>query len=220
MLKRLSTALLCSLAVAGQMRAQEVVVARERKPDAPEQATRPSERTEPESGTSTGTKPQVREPKSTPAVPTVEQMRMAGAVAAERLTGRPLQETSAVGGSGSQTTRAGISNAFRAAEPVRKETRVEQTSAPRAPTSRTMKSGGIVPIRPTMIESGKQEPDASPPAKAETPGEQTTPAQSANQSPRKQKTVSSRQLNKPPREPDTIPAQSHRTANRDRIELN
>ena len=71
----------------GQMRAQEVVVARERKPDAPERATRPSGRM----------KPQVRENKSTPAVPTVEQMRMAGALAAERLNDRPLQETSVSG---------------------------------------------------------------------------------------------------------------------------
>ena len=155
MLKRLSTALLCGLAVAGQMRAQEVVVAGERKLDAPERATPPSGRM----------KPQVRENKSTPAVPTVEQMRMAGALAAERLNDRPLQETGAAAGSSSQTARAGISNASGAAEPVRKETRVEQTSAPRTPNSQTMKSGGIVPVRPTMIESGKQEADASPPAK-------------------------------------------------------
>jgi len=87
MLKRLSTALLCGLAVAGQMRAQEVVVAGERKLDAPERATPPSGRM----------KPQVRENKSTPAVPTVEQMRMAGALAAERLNDRPLQETSVSG---------------------------------------------------------------------------------------------------------------------------
>jgi hypothetical protein len=170
MLKKLSTALLCGLAVVGQMRAQEVVVARETKPDAPEHATRPSERTDPESGTSTETKPHVRETKSASAVPTLEQMRMAGALAAERLKGRPLQETSAAGGSSSRTARAETSNALGTAEPVRKETRVEQTSAPRASNSRTTKSEGIAPVRPTMIESGKQEPEASPPAKAEARG--------------------------------------------------
>src|SRR5438034_2866838 len=94
MLKRFSTAFLCGLAVAGQMCAQEVVVARETKPDAPKQATRPSEWTEPELGTSTRTKPHVREAKSASAVPTLEQMRMAGALAAERLEGRSLQEAS------------------------------------------------------------------------------------------------------------------------------
>ena len=186
MLKRLSTALLCGLAVAGQMRAQEVVVARERKPDAPEQATRPSERTEPESGPSTATKPHVREKKSAPAVPTVEQMRLAGALAAERLNGPPLQETSAAGGSSSQTARAGTPKAFSAAEPVRKETRVEQTSAPHASNSRTTKSEGVAPTRPTMIESGKQEPDVSRPAKAEARDEETIAPQSANRSLRKQ----------------------------------
>jgi hypothetical protein len=196
MLKRFSTAFLCGLAVAGQMCAQEVVVARETKPDAPKQATRPSEWTEPELGTSTRTKPHVREAKSASAVPTLEQMRMAGALAAERLEGRPLQEASAAGESSSRTARAGTSNAFGAVEPMGKETRVQQTSAPRAPNSRTTKSEGIAPVRPTMIESGKQEPEASPPAKAEARGGQATTPQSANRPLRKQETILSQLANK------------------------
>src|SRR2546430_4820643 len=81
MLKRVSTAFLCGLAIAGQLSGQEVVVARERKPEASEQATRPPERAEPELGASTQTKSHARTDKSTSPAPTLEQMRLAGAPA-------------------------------------------------------------------------------------------------------------------------------------------
>src|SRR6266571_2781241 len=87
MLKQFFTALLCGLAVAGQMRAQEVVVAREEKPSASEQAAPVSERTDSESATATRMDTQARKKKSASTALTVEQMRMAGALAAERATG-------------------------------------------------------------------------------------------------------------------------------------
>jgi len=59
-----------------------------------------------------------------------------------------------------------------------------------------------------MIESGKQEPAASPAAKTGARGEQTPAPQSANRSLRKQETILSQLPNKPSREEDTIPAQS------------
>ena len=90
MLKRLSTAFLCGLAIAGQVSAQEVVVARERKPEASEQATRPPERAEPELGASTQTKSHARKDKSTSPAPTLEQMRLAGALAAPSPFAAPL----------------------------------------------------------------------------------------------------------------------------------
>src|SRR6266700_2298837 len=186
MLKRLSTAFLCGLAIAGQLSGQEVVVARERKPEASEQATRPPERAEPELGASTQTKSHARTDKSTSPAPTLEQMRLAGALAAERQMGRTLQESSTAVGSSSQTATAGNSNASGAVEPTRKETRIEQSSASHASNSR--KSEKIAPVRPTMIESGKQEPDASPPGKAEARDGQTIAPQSANRPPRKQET--------------------------------
>src|SRR4029077_19319169 len=74
----------CGLSVAGQMRAQEVVVAREKKPSASEQAAPVSERMDSESATATGMETQARKKKSASTVLTVEQMRMAGALAAER----------------------------------------------------------------------------------------------------------------------------------------
>ncbi len=153
MLRKVLTALLCGFAIAGQMRAQEVVVARETKPDTPEQGAPTSERTDTESGTSTEAKSQVRKKKSPSAALTVEQMRMAGALAAERLKGRTLQEGGAAGGSSSQTPAAETRNASGAAERVKKETRVEQTDASRASNSRTTKSEAVGPIRPTMIRN-------------------------------------------------------------------
>jgi len=65
--KQFFIALLCGLSVAGQMRAQEVVVAREEKPSASEQVDT-----------------QARKKKSASTALTVEEMRMAGALAAER----------------------------------------------------------------------------------------------------------------------------------------
>jgi murein DD-endopeptidase MepM/ murein hydrolase activator NlpD len=206
MLRKVLTVLLCGFAIAGQMRAQEVMVARETKPNTSEQAAPAPERSDVESETSTEAKSQVRKKKSPSTALTVEQMRMAGALAAERLKGGTLQEGGAAGESSSQTPAAETRNASGAAERVKKETRVEQTDASRASNSRTTKSGAVGPIRPTMIESGKQEPSASPAAKTEARGQQTPAPQSANRSLRKQETILSQLPNK--LEEDTIPAQS------------
>lgn len=84
MLKKSSTVLLCGLAIAGQLRAQEVVVAREPKSNAPERIAPLSKVTNLESETATQTKFQVHEKKSASATLTVEQMRKAGALAADR----------------------------------------------------------------------------------------------------------------------------------------
>ena len=84
MLRKVLTVSLCGFAIAGQMRAQQVMVARETKPNTSEQAAAAPERSDVESETSTEAKPQVRKKKSPSAALTVEQMRMAGALAAER----------------------------------------------------------------------------------------------------------------------------------------
>jgi len=208
MLRKVFTVLLSGFAIAGQMRAQEVMVPRETKPNTSERAAPASERTNTESGTSTEAKSQVRKKKSSSAALTIEQMRMAGALAAERLKGRTVQEASATGGSSSQTPAAETRSGSVAPERVKKETRVEQTDASRASNSRTTKSEAVGPIRPTLIESGKQEPAASPAAKTEARGDQTPAPQSANQSLRKQETIPSQMPNKRSREENTIPAQS------------
>ena len=74
--------LLYSFILVGQTHAQEVIVARETKPEAPKQAPPPPAETPSESPTPA--KPKSRGKRSTSAEPTLEQMRMAGALAAER----------------------------------------------------------------------------------------------------------------------------------------
>src|SRR6266496_6538267 len=208
MLRKVFTVLLSGFAIAGQMRAQEVMVPRETKPNTSEQAAPASERTNTESGTSTEAKSQVRKKKSSSAALTIEQMRMAGALAAERLKGRTVQEASATGGSSSQTPAAETRSGSVAPERVKKETRVEQTDASRASNSRTTKSEAVGPIRPTLIESGKQEPSASSAAKTAASGQQTPAPQSTNRPLRRQETILPPRRNTPPREEDTISAQS------------
>src|SRR5262249_58056315 len=68
--------------------AQEVIVARETKPEAPKQTTPPAEQAPSETATPTElerAKPKSRGKKSTSAEPTLEEMRMAGAPAAQTL---------------------------------------------------------------------------------------------------------------------------------------
>ncbi len=133
MLKGLFTALLCGLAIAGQLRAQEVVVAREAKPNPTERVEPISEGTDSESATATGMKSQVREKKSASTILTLEQMRMAGALAAERQKKQtPAEQTNLVGGSSLQSAKAAT-----LAERQKTETRVEQASAHRAHTAQT-----------------------------------------------------------------------------------
>src|SRR5207249_5950602 len=132
-----------------------------------------SKRTELE--TATGT--QGRAKKSAPPRITVQQMRMAGTLPCEQEKEKTSAgQTNSVPGTNFQTAKAGAL----AAEQRRKETRPQQTNASRASTSHTTKSDVAVPVRPTMLETGKQESSAAQPAKAEVRGGQTTPPQPAS----------------------------------------
>ncbi len=177
MLKGLFTALLCGFAIAGQIRAQEVVVAREAKPNLTGQGEPVTEGTGSESEAATGMKSQVREKKSASTAPTLEQMRMAGAIAAEQQKQQPpAEQTDSVEGSSLQ----GVETAT-LAERQKTETRVEQASTHGSSTARTTKSEALSPgpVRAMMPESKRQEPTASSPAKTEVSGGQTNVPQSA-----------------------------------------
>ncbi|HCP91907.1 MAG TPA: hypothetical protein DIT76_07680, partial [Spartobacteria bacterium] len=153
MLKEVFTALLCGFAIAGQMRAQEVVVAREAKSNPTEQVEPVSEGTDSESETATGMKSQVREKKSASTSLTLEQMRMAGALAAERQKKQtPAEQTNSMGGSSLQGAKAAA-----LAGRQKTETRVEQASAHRPLTAQTTNSELLSPgpVRPMMLESGR-----------------------------------------------------------------
>src|SRR5260370_37102508 len=206
MLKQFFTALLCGLALAGQMRAEEVGVGREEKPSASEQAAPVSERTDSESVTATRMDTQARKKKSASTVLTVEQMRMAGALAAERQKNQArVEQTSTTGGSSLQAPT--IFGGTAAAERQKKQTRLEQPSARRTRNSQTGKSEAADPVRPTMIESGKQEPADSHREKTEVRGAQTSAPQSATRSLRKNEPIASR-ANSPDDDSTPTPAQS------------
>src|SRR6266403_81684 len=190
------TALLCGFALAGQMRGQEVVVGRETKPKATERAAPLSQPSDSEPGNATPTKARVRAKKSASTLPTVEQMRMAGALAGERLTNPPrIAATTARRESSPQKAKSDAVPA----EPMRKEKRVEQSSAQRRSKTGTTKSEVVAPVRPTLIESGKRETDTSQPTKSEPRSGQTSAPQSTNRS---------QSLNRSAREPDPISAES------------
>ena len=172
MLRGFFRSLLCSLLV-WQMHAQEVVVPRETKPKAPRQATPSSEsgQNPSESATPARTKPKSREKKSV--APTIEQMRESGALAAEGQDKRSVPQSTRTSASRSETAAAPSPVVSQTPTPVKKETRAVQTSEPRRSSSRNAKLEAISPVRPTMIESGREQPSATPSARGAAGGEQT-----------------------------------------------
>ncbi len=151
-LKELLTVLLFSFAIAGQMRAQEVVVVREANPA--EQVEPVFEGTDSDLETATGTKSQVLKKKSTSTTPTLKQMRMGGALAAERQKKQtPAEQTNSVGRSSLQGPKAAT-----LAKRQKSEVRAEQTGAPRTHTSKTTNPEALSPgpVRPTMLESASE----------------------------------------------------------------
>ena len=169
MLKAFFSALICSLVLVGQVHAQEVIVGHEKKPEAPKQAEPSSAQTPSESPAPALTKSKSREKKSGSTTLTAEQMRMAGALAAERLENRSSPQAARTGGSDSEPSAAELPTVSATPTPLKKEPRTGQTSVPRPPSPRTTKPEAMGAIRPTMIESGRQEPSATPPAKGQTP---------------------------------------------------
>jgi len=167
MLRGFFCALLCSFILVGQTHAQEVIVARETKPEAPKQAAPPPEQTPSESPTPA--KPKSRAKRSTSAEPTLEQMRMAGALAAERLNNPSPSQTRRSGQSDSEVAPTPNATAPETPRPAKKEGRSEQTSTARRPSSRTAKPEATSAVRPTLMESGREQPSASPPPKGQTP---------------------------------------------------
>ena len=162
--------LLCIGFLVGQMiHAQEVVVPHETKPEAPEQAapSSESEQTPSESAAPTRTKSKPREKKSV--APTAEQMRAAGALAAEGRSDRSVPQPTRTDGSHSQTTATPRSVPSQTPTPVKREAQIQQKSASRPSTPRSTKLEPIGPVRPTMIESGREQPSATPPAKGQAP---------------------------------------------------
>ena len=162
MLRRLFPALLCSVIIIGKVDAQEVIVAREKKLELPTQTPQPAEQITLESPTPAPRKSKSREKESTPARLTLEEMRAAGARAAEGGNDRSVSQST-------KTREPDVENAAmpnptfaETPSPVKRETPVEQriSSSPSKPRSTNIEGAG--PIRPTMMESGREAPSPSP----------------------------------------------------------
>ncbi|HEX4707418.1 MAG TPA: hypothetical protein VH229_06760 [Candidatus Udaeobacter sp.] len=175
MLRGFLGALVCSFLLIGGMHAQEVIVARETKPDTAKPPPQPSEQTPSESPTETPKmQSKVREKKSSSKTPTLEEMRMAGARAAERLT-NPTPSSSSAAKPAEPESEAAATEASAVsatATPAKKETRQQKSVSHRA-APRNTKPDSVGAIRPTMIETGRQEQDGTPLPKWQAGGEQT-----------------------------------------------
>lgn len=161
--------LLCSSILVGHLYSQEVIVARETKPETPKQAP-PPEQTPAESATPEPerAKPKSRK-KSASAEPTLEEMRMAGALAAERLNNpnpSPARKPGESDSEAAATSRPALPETPR---PAKRETRSEQRNASRRPSSRTAKPDPNGAVRPTFMESGRAESSPTPLSKGQTP---------------------------------------------------
>ena len=162
MLRGFFRSLLCSLVFVGLMRAQEVVVPRETKPEPPSQTTpsSESEQTPSESATPARTKPKPREKKSV--APTLEQMRSSGALAAEGRSDQSVAQPTRTVRSRSEAAAAPSPAVSPTATPEKREAYIQQKSTPRPSPARGIKLETIGPVRPTMIESGREQPSATP----------------------------------------------------------
>ena len=162
MLKRFFRAALCSVILIGKIHAQEVIVAREKKSELPAQTPQAAEQLTLESPTPAPGKPKSREKKSAPATLTLEEMRAAGARAAEGANERSVSQSTKTREPDAESVPLPNPTIAETPRPLKRETPVEQKSSSGPSRSGSTNIDGMGPIRPTMMESGREEPSPSP----------------------------------------------------------
>jgi hypothetical protein len=162
MLKRFLRAILCSVVLVGKIHAQEVIVAREKKSELPKRTPQPSEQLASESATPAPRKSKSHEKKSAPARLTLEEMRAAGARAAEGPNDRSVLQSTKTREPDVESAPLPNPTVAETHKPVKRKIPVEERSSPRPSTSRGTNIEGLGPIRPTMMESGREAPSPSP----------------------------------------------------------
>jgi cytoskeletal protein RodZ len=172
MLRGFLGALICSFVVIAHVHPQEVIVARETKPETAKPATPSPEQIPSEPPGETPKKSKSRENKASSKSPTLEEMRMSGARAAERLNNPTPSSAVKPAEPESETATTGAPALSATAAPVKKETR-EQKSASHRSGPRDSKPDSVGAVRPSMIESGRQEPSGTPLPKWQASSEQT-----------------------------------------------
>jgi hypothetical protein len=169
MLRRLFWALLCSVIIIGKIHAQEVIVAREKKtepvtppPNPPKQTVQPSGELPSETPVRTPGKSKPRDKKSVSGRLTLEEMRAAGARAAGGLNDRSVSQPTKTREADAEIAPAPNPTVAETPRPVKRQTPVEQRSESRSTKPRNTTIEGIGPIRPTMMESGREPSSPSP----------------------------------------------------------
>lgn len=162
MLKRLFGAVLCSLIVAARIHAQEVIVARESKSGHSTNTPVPSEQVFSESPRPAPHKSRAHEKKSVPATLTLEEMRAAGARAAEAGNDRSVSQSSKTREPEVQTAPVPNPTFVETPRPAKREAASEQRRSSHSSKSRGTNIEDLGPIRPTLMESGREPPSPSP----------------------------------------------------------
>ena len=162
MLKRFFMILLYNIILIEKIHAQEVIVAREKKPEVPTQTPQPSEQVISESPTPAPRKSKSHEKKSATATLTLQEMRAAGARAAEGLGDRSVSQSAKTREPDVESAPVPNPAVTETARPMKRETPVQQRSSSRSSRSRGTSSEGMGPIRPTLMESGREAPSPSP----------------------------------------------------------
>lgn len=161
-LKRFFRVILCSVVLLGEMHAQEVIVAHEKKSELPRRTPQPSEQLASESATPAPRKSKSHEKKSAPARLTLEEMRAAGARAAEGPNDRSVLQSTKTREPAVESAPMPNPTVAETHRPVKRETPVEQKRSSHPSTSRGANIEGLGPVRPTMMESGREAPSPSP----------------------------------------------------------
>jgi hypothetical protein len=162
MLKRFFWVALCSVICIAKINAQEVIIPREKKPELPAHTPQAAEQLTSESPTPSPRKSKSREKKSVPAALTLEEMRAAGARAAGGANEQSVSQTTKTREPDAESAPAPSPTVAETHRPVKKETPVEQRSSPHPSRSRGTNVEGLTPIRPTLMESGREAPSPSP----------------------------------------------------------
>jgi hypothetical protein len=162
MLKRFFWTLLCTVILIAKIDAQEVIVAREKKRELPAETPQATEQVTSESPTPPARKSKSREKKSVPATLTLEEMRAAGARAAEGPNGRSVSQSNKKREPDVESAPVPNPTVAETVRPMKRETPVEQRSSSRPSRLRGTSSEGMGPIRPTLMESGREAPSPSP----------------------------------------------------------
>src|SRR5215471_15476684 len=153
MLKRFFWTLLWIVILIAKIDAQEVIVAREKKRELPAQTPQPTEQVTSESPRPPARKSKSREKKSAPATLTLEEMRTAGARAAEGPNDQSVSQSNKTREPDVENSPAPNPTVAETHRPVKRETPVEQRSSPHPSRSRGTNVEGLSPIRPTLMES-------------------------------------------------------------------